>query len=81
MINLRITNIDNVGNRIKNTFEEYEREAFLIYKYYAAEIVKYFIAVQTSQPAEMKAEFWTNHTFKAAKSFFSFWISFQGMFI
>lgn len=71
MINLKITNIDNVGNRIRNTFDEYSHEAFLIYKYYAAEIVKYFITVQTSQSAEVKAEFWTNHTFKAAKSFFA----------
>lgn len=71
MIRLRFTNIDGVGNRIKDTFEEYNREAFNIFKHYAAEIVKYFIRVQTSLPAEMKGEFWTNHTFKAAKSFFA----------
>ena len=71
MINLKLTNIDNVSNRIKNAFDEYEREAFNIFKFYAAEIVKYFILVQTSLPAETRAEFWTNHTYKAAKSFFA----------
>lgn len=69
MINLRFMNIEIVGNNIKNAFDEYEREAFNIFKYYAAESVKYFTTVQTSGAAEVKAEFWTNHTFKAAKSF------------
>lgn len=66
---LKIIGIETVNKHIKDTFDEYERYAFDIFKHYAAEIIKYFLNVQTIIPAETKGEFWTNHTFKAAKSF------------
>lgn len=69
MLRFKIIGIDRIGKNIKDTYDEYNHEAFDIFKYYAAEIIKYFLRVQANLPAEVKGEFWTNHTFKAAKSF------------
>lgn len=68
---LKITGIINVNNYIEDTFDEYAKYALDIFKHYAAEVVKYFLTVQLEVPAETKGEFWTNHTFKAAKAFFA----------
>ena len=63
--------VDSTGveARIKHTYDRYEREAYLIFRFYAVEIVKYMMMVQGSAPAETKGAFWTNHTFKAVKAF------------
>jgi hypothetical protein len=68
---LKISGIDGVGKDISDTFDDYYDYTYDIFNHYAAEIVKYFIRVQTEVPAEVKGQFWTNHTFKAAKSFFA----------
>ncbi len=60
-----------VAERIKITFDEYEREAFKIMQSYAAEAMVYFAAVQTRVGSEQKGMFWTNHTLRAAQDFFA----------
>ena len=60
-----------VINYIEESSEEQINYAFDIFNHYAAEVVKYFIQVQTEIPAETRGDFWTNHTFKAAKAFFT----------
>jgi len=68
---IRFINMSVVNARIKLAFDEYEREAYNIFKYYAIEAMIYFNSVQTSAGAEQKGAFWTNHTFKAATGFFA----------
>lgn len=71
MINLRFSGFSQLASAIENEITLRNREAFNIFKYYSAEVVKYFFRVQGNLPAEVKGQFWTNHTFKAAKSFFA----------
>ena len=71
MYEVRFVGEANIKRRIKQTFAEYERQAYDIFAFYAAEIMRYFAQVQLSVAAETKGEFWTNHTFKAAQAFFA----------
>ena len=58
--------------RITENLDAKEKEAYKIFKYYAAEIMQYFMHVQGSAPAETKGAFWTNHTFKAVEGFIAY---------
>ena len=60
-----------VTKRIKVIFDEYNKEAYNIFKAYAAEIMVYFMEVQGNIPAEVQGKFWTNHTFGAVMGFFA----------
>jgi len=71
MYEVRLVGEANVKRRIKQSFEVYERDAYNIFKFYAAEIMRYFAQVQLNVAVETKGSFWTNHTFKAAKAFFA----------
>ena len=68
---IRFLNLNTIAKDIEDDFKDRSNEAFDIFKFYAAEVVKYFLLVQASLPAEVKGEFWTNHTFKAARAFFA----------
>lgn len=68
---IKFLNLNSIGKYVEDEFKERNNEAFDIFKFYAAEVVKYFLLVQANLPAEVKGEFWTNHTFAAAKAFFA----------
>lgn len=68
---LRFVNTAAIADRIVLEFARYEREAYDIIKFYAAEAMAYFMQVQGSIPAESRGEFWTNHTFEAVQGFFA----------
>ena len=71
MSNVRIIGEANLVARISQTFDEYNREAYNIFKWYAGEAATYFAREQTSLGPEARGEFWTNHTMKAAEAFFT----------
>jgi len=60
-----------VKKNIIKTFDYYERQAYEIFKYYAAESMRYMASVQISKGKEVKGEFWTNHTMKAAEGYYA----------
>lgn len=62
-------NTDAFANSIKHAYDEYEKKAYEIFKYYAVEIVKHMMRVQGGAPKGSKGAFWTNHTFKAVNAF------------
>lgn len=68
---IQLLGVERTIDSIKASFDDYERQAYDIFKFYAGEIMAYFTVNQTNVPAEIKGAFWTNHTFKAAKSFFT----------
>ena len=68
---VRFINLNDFLGDIDKDFRAYEKEIDKIFQWYANEAVLYFIAVQTSAPAESKGAFWTNHTFRAAKAFYT----------
>ena len=63
MIQVVINN--QLGSFIEDSFRSREEETYRIFNHYAAEAIRYFIRMQGSEA------FWTNHTFKALKSFFA----------
>jgi len=68
---IRFLNLNEALDGIKAEVKDYEKEIEQIFQWYANQAVLYFIAVQTSAPAETKGAFWTNHTFKAARAFYT----------
>jgi hypothetical protein len=70
MIDVQVNSTAVVRN-IRITYEQYERKAYDIFKFYSIEIMKYMMLVQGSVPAETKGAFWTNHTFRAVNAFFA----------
>lgn len=67
-LNTKIIGEAAVVDRIKVAFDEYEKEAYKIFQYYAGEMMIEFAMLQKSIPAEQRGAFWTNHTFKAANN-------------
>lgn len=68
---IRLVNAAAVSDRIVVAFDRYEREAYNIMKFYAAQATAYFMQVQGSVGPEQRGKFWTNHTMKAVEGFFS----------
>lgn len=66
---IKFIRLENINVYTKEQFEKRRRKALRIFAYYAAEAMRYFIAVQYKVAAETKGEFWTNHTFNAAAGF------------
>lgn len=60
-----------VVSRIKFLMDEYDKEAYKIMQWHAADAMAYFDQVQTAAGKEQKGMFWTNHTFRAANDFFA----------
>ncbi len=60
---------DQATNAIKHAYDQYEKKAYAIFKFYSIEIVKYMMRVQGNASAGTKGAFWTNHTFKAVNAF------------
>lgn len=71
MISIRFRDITGDVGKIEKETHTFEQEIQQIFKWYSVQAVLYFNAVQTSAPAEAKGAFWTNHTFKAARAFFT----------
>ena len=68
---IRLVNTATVVNRISLAFTRYEKEAYEIMKFHAAESMAHFAQVQTSAGPEGTGLFWTNHTMQAAEAYFA----------
>lgn len=71
MVSAKVVGAAAVKTRILMQFEQYDRDFYEVFKYYAGEAMLYFMSVQGSAPAEEPGMFWTNHTFGAVQGFFA----------
>ncbi len=69
---IELRGVPAVLERLKVVFDEYDREAYNIFKAYAAEAMVYFMEVQGSAGKEQRGMFWTNHTFMAVQGWFAY---------
>lgn len=63
--------VSEVLNGLDKSRDEVKEGLYDICKYYAAEVLAYFVRVQTSTGKDVGGEYWTNRTFRAAQSFYA----------